>query len=66
MVLGRKVIDVDMSERRFSKPNTPAQQYERDTWPELERLATESPEAGIHFQSQNDIGLLCMGFERLR
>ena len=24
--------------------------YERNTWPELERLARDVPEAGIHFQ----------------
>lgn len=26
--------------------------WEERTWPELKRLATEVPEAGIHFQSQ--------------
>jgi hypothetical protein len=25
--------------------------YERNTWPELARLAKDVPEAGIHFQS---------------
>lgn len=25
--------------------------WERETWPELKRLAQEEPEAGIHFQS---------------
>ncbi len=25
--------------------------WERETWPELARLAAEVPEAGIHFQS---------------
>ncbi|GAM90138.1 hypothetical protein ANO11243_081780 [Dothideomycetidae sp. 11243] len=33
-----------------SKDGTPARQYERDTWPELARLARDVPEAGIHFQ----------------
>ncbi|PNS18864.1 D-amino-acid oxidase [Sphaceloma murrayae] len=33
-----------------SKPGTPSNVYERDTWPELERLAQDLPEAGIHFQ----------------
>ena len=27
-------------------------QYERKTWPQLKRLATDVPEAGIHLQSQ--------------
>lgn len=26
--------------------------WERETWPELKRLATEVPEAGIHLQSK--------------
>ena len=26
--------------------------YERNTWPELERLARDVPEAGIHFQGK--------------
>jgi D-amino-acid oxidase len=26
--------------------------WERNTWPELRRLAAEVPEAGLHFQSQ--------------
>jgi D-amino-acid oxidase len=26
--------------------------WERKTWPQLKRLATEVPEAGIHLQSQ--------------
>jgi hypothetical protein len=29
-----------------------AGQFERDSWPELSRLAKEQPEAGIHFQGQ--------------
>ncbi|KAI9724016.1 MAG: hypothetical protein M1812_000734 [Candelaria pacifica] len=39
-----------------------AMQYEKDTWPELARLATESPEAGVHFRDtviynrEKDIG----------
>ncbi|CAD0111126.1 unnamed protein product [Aureobasidium uvarum] len=32
------------------KEGTPSQEYERNTWPELARLAEEHPEAGIHFQ----------------
>ena len=32
------------------KPGTPAGDFERDTWAELARLATNVPEAGIHFQ----------------
>jgi len=33
--------------------NTSEAGWEKDTWPELARLAKEVPEAGIHFQSQN-------------
>lgn len=29
---------------------TPNADYERDTWPELARLAKDLPEAGVHFQ----------------
>ncbi|EMC91718.1 hypothetical protein BAUCODRAFT_302218 [Baudoinia panamericana UAMH 10762] len=29
---------------------TPSETYERNTWPELARLASELPEAGVHFQ----------------
>lgn len=36
----------------FSKPNTPARQYERETWPVLAKLASETPDAGIHFQGK--------------
>ena len=28
--------------------------WERDTWPELRRLAAKVPEAGIHFQSKTN------------
>src|SRR3569833_337951 len=35
--------------------NEPDSRYERDTWPEMKRLATEVPEAGIHFQSTTDL-----------
>ncbi|KZF23205.1 D-amino-acid oxidase [Xylona heveae TC161] len=30
--------------------NTPAMEYEKNTWPELAHLAKNVPEAGIHFQ----------------
>ncbi|SMY27957.1 unnamed protein product [Zymoseptoria tritici ST99CH_1A5] len=33
-----------------SKPNTQFESFERRTWPELERLARDVPEAGVHFQ----------------
>ncbi|CAK1358617.1 unnamed protein product [Cercospora beticola] len=33
-----------------SKPNTDFQSWEKATWPELERLARDVPEAGVHFQ----------------
>jgi D-amino-acid oxidase len=32
------------------KAGTQKAQFERDTWPELSRLASDVPEAGIHFQ----------------
>lgn len=35
----------------MSTPGTDFNRYERDTWPQLERLARDVPEAGIHFQS---------------
>jgi len=35
-----------------SLPDTDLNTYERETWPELERLARELPEAGVHFQSE--------------
>ncbi|OQO00213.1 hypothetical protein B0A48_14000 [Cryoendolithus antarcticus] len=34
-----------------AKPGSIAQQYETDTWYELEKLATNLPEAGVHFQN---------------
>ncbi|KAM3424069.1 hypothetical protein BST61_g11380 [Cercospora zeina] len=33
-----------------SKPDTDIQSWEKATWPELERLARDVPEAGVHFQ----------------
>jgi len=27
-------------------------EHDRNTWPELERLAREVPEAGVHFQGE--------------
>ncbi|KAI5363106.1 putative FAD dependent oxidoreductase, D-amino acid oxidase, D-amino-acid oxidase [Septoria linicola] len=33
-----------------SKPGTDFQSWEKGTWPELERLARDEPEAGVHFQ----------------
>lgn len=33
-----------------AKPGSPSEGYERNTWPELERLARDMPESGIHFQ----------------
>lgn len=32
------------------KEGSPSATYERDTWPELARLAQDHPEAGVHFQ----------------
>lgn len=39
-------------ERSVAKQGTPSQGYERATWPELEKLARDVPEAGIHFQGK--------------
>ena len=33
-----------------SVEGTRAAQWDKDTWPELERLAKHHPEAGVHFQ----------------
>ncbi|OTA24441.1 hypothetical protein BTJ68_12858 [Hortaea werneckii EXF-2000] len=33
-----------------AKPGSPSETYERNTWPELERIARDLPEAGVHFQ----------------
>ncbi|KAJ9627828.1 D-amino acid oxidase [Taxawa tesnikishii (nom. ined.)] len=33
-----------------AKPGTASETYERNTWPELARLAGKLPEAGVHFQ----------------
>lgn len=33
------------------KPNSKQQTYETVTWRALEKMAKETPEAGIHFQS---------------
>ena len=37
-------------ELSVAKPGSLGEQYERNTWPELERLASQLPEAGVHFQ----------------
>ncbi|KAK6338065.1 hypothetical protein TWF696_001536 [Orbilia brochopaga] len=37
----------------FSFPHEPARKWERETFPELWRLATQVPEAGIHVQDGN-------------
>ena len=34
----------------MAKPGSPSETYERNTWPELERIARDLPEAGVHFQ----------------
>jgi hypothetical protein len=39
---------------RVSERGTAAARWDRDTWPHLERLARDHPEAGIHFQSNSD------------
>ncbi|KAF2772784.1 FAD dependent oxidoreductase [Teratosphaeria nubilosa] len=38
------------TESSDSATGTDSQTYERKTWPELSRLATDTPEAGVHFQ----------------
>ncbi|KAF2226758.1 hypothetical protein BDZ85DRAFT_256727 [Elsinoe ampelina] len=35
----------------MSQDGTPSRDYERNTWPELEKLARDLPEAGVHFQN---------------
>ena len=40
---------------RVGKPGSKLAQFERDTWPELNRLASNVPEAGVHFQGKNVI-----------
>ncbi|KAK4618309.1 D-amino-acid oxidase [Fulvia fulva] len=37
-------------DKSVAKPGSPSESYERNTWPELERLARDMPESGIHFQ----------------
>jgi D-amino-acid oxidase len=34
-----------------------AERWDRDTWPELERLARDVPGAGVHFQGRSTGGL---------
>ena len=34
------------------KPGSKLAQFERETWPELQRLASKVPDAGVHFQGQ--------------
>lgn len=35
---------------RVSTKGTRAAEWDRDTWPELEKLARVHPESGVHFQ----------------
>lgn len=44
--------DNDHEGDSVGKPGSDNEVYERNTWPELERLAREMPEAGIHFQGE--------------
>lgn len=46
------VLNAPSSSSSVGKPGSVNEAYERDTWPELERLARELPEAGIHFQGE--------------
>lgn len=39
-----------LSKIRVSLTDTAAAQWDRDTWPFLEDLARNRPEAGVHFQ----------------
>ena len=39
----------------MGKPGTMNNKFERETWPELAHLASDLPDAGIHFQRRNDI-----------
>lgn len=36
-----------------SARDSPASQWDRNTWPALENLARNHPEAGVHFQSES-------------
>lgn len=45
-----------MEKASVGKPGTTSESFERATWPELARLASDLPEAGIHFQGK---GPLC-------
>ena len=35
---------------RISSEGTTAAEWDRNTWPELEKIARYHPEAGVHFQ----------------
>lgn len=48
---------------RSGETLTLAERFERDTWPELARLAKDLPEAGIHFQGMLHDG--CRSLQRM-
>lgn len=40
----------DASRLRVSVAGSAAAEWDKNTWPELEKLARHHPEAGVHFQ----------------
>lgn len=46
----RRIPDLTLHQNSVAKEGTPAEEYERNTWPELAKLAKDHPEAGVHFQ----------------
>ena len=47
----------DAEDGRVGKPGSDNYVFERDTWPELERLARDVPGAGVHFQGEDVLRL---------
>lgn len=43
---------------RVSKKGSEAADWDRNTWPELQNLAKDHPEAGVHFQSMQSFSVL--------
>lgn len=41
-----------LTDPSVAKEGTASGDFERDTWPELSRLAQDLPEAGVHFQGR--------------
>ncbi len=47
-----KISQTTLSKAEVDKVAKKAAEFEQSTWPELERLARDIPEAGLHFQGQ--------------